>query len=90
MIGIGASLVPVAVYFALVAARTILSGQFPYPGMKVWRDTRIVRGRMALVRGWAMMFLAALVLGLAAYAAYIPTMVAGHNHSRATTSSSGN
>jgi hypothetical protein len=76
MIGIGASLVPFAAYFALFAVRIIRSGQFPYPGMKVWRDTRIVRGTSALVRGWIIVFLAVLLLGLAVYAAYIPTMMA--------------
>jgi hypothetical protein len=75
MCAIGASLVPIAVYFALVAARIIRSVQFPYPGMKVWRDTRIVRGRTALVRGWTIAFLAVFILGLAVYAAYIPRQV---------------
>jgi hypothetical protein len=76
MIGIGAGLVPFATYFALFAARIIRSRQFPYPGAKVWRDTPIVRGTRALVRGWTIAFLAVLLLGLAGYAAYIPTMVA--------------
>jgi hypothetical protein len=76
MIGIGASLVPFAAYFALFAARIIRSRQFPYPGAKVWRDTRIVRDSRALVRGWTMAFCATLLFGLAGYAAYIPTMVA--------------
>jgi hypothetical protein len=80
MIVIGAGLVPFAAYFALLAARIIRSGQFPYPGMKVWRDTRIVRSTKARVRGWTFAFLAVLLLGLAAYAAYIPTMVASHSH----------
>jgi hypothetical protein len=65
MIWIGASLVPFAAYFALFAARIIRSRQFPYPGMKVWRDTRITRGRWALVRGWTIAFLAVFLLGLA-------------------------
>jgi hypothetical protein len=42
MIAIGAGLVPFAMFFALVAARIVRSGQFPYPGMKVWHDTWIV------------------------------------------------
>jgi hypothetical protein len=76
MMTIGASLVPFAVYFALFAARIIRSRQFPYPGMKVWRDTPIVRGRGALLRGWAIAFLAVFLLGLAVYAACIPSMLA--------------
>jgi hypothetical protein len=80
MIAIGAGLVPFAAYFALFAARIIRSRQFPYPGAKVWRDTPIVRGTRALVRGWTIAFLAVLLLGLAVYAAYIPTIVASHSH----------
>jgi hypothetical protein len=78
MIGIGASLIPVAVYFAILAARIIRSGQFPYPGMKLLRDTKIVRGTRALVRGWMFAFCALSFLGLAVYAAYIPATVAKH------------
>src|ERR1700730_1638195 len=63
MIGIGASLIPVAVYFAILAARIIRSGQFPYPGMKLLRDTQIVRGTRALVRGWMFAFCALSFLG---------------------------
>jgi hypothetical protein len=89
MIAIGAGLVPFAAYFALFAARIIRSRQFPDPGMKVRRDTRIVRGRRALVRGWTIAFLAVLLLGLAVYAAYIPTMVASQSHRAASKSSQG-
>jgi hypothetical protein len=84
MFGIGASLVPFAVYIALFAARIIRSRQFPYPGAIVWRDTRIVRGTRALVRGWTMAFLAALLLGMAIYAAYIPAVLAKHQRSIST------
>jgi hypothetical protein len=78
MIGIGASLIPVAVYLAILAARIIRSGQFPYPGMKLLRDTKIVRGTRALVRGWMLAFCALSFLGLAVYAACIPATVAKH------------
>jgi hypothetical protein len=89
MIAIGAGLVPFAAYLAVVAARIIRSGQFPYPGMTVWRDTPIVRGTRALVQGWTIAFLAVLLLGLAVYAAYIPTIVASHRHPAVIKSSSG-
>jgi hypothetical protein len=89
MIAIGAGLVPFATYFALFAARIIRSRQFPYPGAKVWRDTPIVRGTRALVRGWTIAFLAVLLLGLAVYAAYIPTMVASRSHPASIKASSG-
>ena len=78
------SKVPFAVYFALVAARVIRSGQFPYSGMKVWRDTPVVRGTRAPVRGWTFAFLAVLLLGLAIYAAYIPVLLGKHQRSMST------
>jgi hypothetical protein len=84
MIGIGASLAPFAAYFAMVGARIIRSGQFPYTGMKVWRDTQVVRGTRALVRGWTFALLAAFLLGLAVYAAYIPVLLAKHQASMST------
>jgi hypothetical protein len=77
-------LVPFAAYFALLAARIIRSGQFPYPGMKVWRDTTVVRGRKALARGWGIAFCAICLFGLAVYAAYIPTLLAKHQRSMST------
>jgi hypothetical protein len=90
MIVIGAGLVLFAAYFALFAARIIRSRQFPYPGATDWRGTPIVRGtRAALVRGWAIAFLAVFLLGLAVYAAYIPTTVARHSQTGAPKSSSG-
>jgi hypothetical protein len=84
MIGIGAVLVLFAAYFALFAARIIRSGQFPYPGMKVWRDTTVVRGRRALVRGWGIAFCAIWLFGLAVYAAYVPILLAKHQRSMST------
>jgi hypothetical protein len=57
MIAIGVGLVSFVAYFSLFAARIIRSRQFPYPGAKVWRDTPIVRGTRALVRGWMIAFL---------------------------------
>jgi hypothetical protein len=84
MIGVGASLVPFAVYFAWFAARIIRSGQFPHPGATVWRDTPVVRGGRALARGWALAFCALVLLGLAVYAAYIPSLLAKHQRSMST------
>jgi hypothetical protein len=46
--------------------------------MKLLRDTKIVRGTRALVRGWMFAFCALSFLGLAVYAANIPATVATH------------
>jgi hypothetical protein len=67
---------PIAVYLAILAVRIIRSQQSPYPGAKVWRDTPIVRGREALVRGWGVAAGSACVLGTAIFVAYIPHRLA--------------
>jgi hypothetical protein len=70
-IGFGVCQLCVAMYLAVIAARIIRSRQSPYPGAKVWRDTPIVRGREALIRGWGVAAGAASILGMAIYVAYI-------------------
>ena len=72
MVGIGVSLLPVVAGMFWLASRIIVSRQFPHPGAKVFRDTRIQRGRLALVRGWVIAFCGMLILVCAAYAAYLP------------------
>ncbi len=79
-----AGLVPFAAYFACLAARILRSGQFPYPGATVWRDTPIVRGTRALVRGWVIALFSVGFLGLAVYAVYMPNLVAKHQRSIST------
>jgi hypothetical protein len=75
MLVFGLCLLPLAGYLAVLAGHILRSRQFPYPGATVWRDTRIARGRPALIRGWGLVFCAVLVLGLALYAAYIPYLL---------------
>jgi hypothetical protein len=75
-LGFGVCELPIALYLAGIAVRIIRSRQSPYPGAKVWRDTPIVRGREALVRGWGVAAGAACVLGTAVFVAYIPHRLA--------------
>jgi hypothetical protein len=75
-IGFGVCELPIVLYLAVLAVRVIRSRQCPYPGAKVWRDTPIVRGTEALVRGWGAAVGAACVLGAAIFVAYIPHRLA--------------
>jgi len=80
MLIFGLCLLPLALYFAVLAGRILRSRQFPYPGATVWRDTRIVRGRRALIRGWGLAVCALAFVGMAIFAAYIPYTVASKPH----------
>ena len=82
MFGFGASLLPVVIYLALLAARIIKSRQFPPPGTQVLRDTPIVRGKKALIRGWAMGLCAVWLLGCAIFSAVIPYTLPDHHGAR--------
>jgi hypothetical protein len=75
-IGFSVCELPMALYLAVLAMRIIRSRQSPYPGAKVWRDTPIVHGREALVRGWGAAAGAACVLGTAIFVAYLPHRMA--------------
>jgi len=72
MFGFGASLLPVVIYLALLAARIIKSRQFPPPGTQVLRDTPITRGKKALIRGWVIGLCAVWLLACAIFSAVIP------------------
>lgn len=72
MSGIGASLLPVVIYLSLLAVRIIRSRQFPPPGTRVLRDTPIVRGKKALIRGFFIGLCAVWILGCAIFSAVIP------------------
>jgi uncharacterized protein YneF (UPF0154 family) len=49
-------------YFISVGIRIIRIGQYPWPGMRVMRDTRIVRGRLAKVLGFLIILLSSVLL----------------------------
>jgi hypothetical protein len=82
MFGFGASLLPVVIYLALLAVRIIKSRQFPPPGTQVLRDTPIVRGRKALIRGFVIGLCAVWLLGCAIFAAVIPYTLSDHPGAR--------
>ena len=61
-----------ALWAALLARRIFVSGQFPAPGTRVWRDTPIVRGRAARARAWVLTICALLAFVCAILAAWLP------------------
>jgi hypothetical protein len=79
MFGLGASLLPIVIYLSLLAVRIIRSRQFPPPGTRVLRDTPIVRGKKALIRGLGLGLCAVWILGCAIFSAVIPYTLS-HNH----------
>ena len=78
MYWMSAALLPIVIYLASVAVRIIKARQFPYPGAKVFRDTEIVRGKHAIIKGAFVALAAVWVLGCAVYAAVFPRMMAYH------------
>ena len=65
--------VPAAVYLIVVGRRVCRYQAMPYPGMRVIRDTVIIRGKGALLRGRSM-----IVLGTVMIVLVITSMVATH------------
>ncbi|HVY24855.1 MAG TPA: hypothetical protein VG962_16030 [Steroidobacteraceae bacterium] len=78
MYWMSAALLPVVIYLSSIAVRIIKARQFPYPGAKVFRDTEIVRGKHAIIKGVFVALAAVWVLGCAIYAAVLPRMMAHH------------
>ena len=72
MLGVALGLLPPVVFMFRFSSRIIASKQFPYPGAVVFRDTRIQRGRLALLRGWFFRFAALFILACAVYMACLP------------------
>lgn len=66
----------VALYFYRLGSGIVRSGRFPAPGMRVVRDTLVLRGTPALRRGRALQFLAALlVLAAVGFVAFLWRLV---------------
>jgi hypothetical protein len=58
------SFFPAAVYLIITGRNVLKHGAFPYPGMKVIRDTIVVSGDKARLRGKALIFLGSLFIVL--------------------------
>jgi len=59
---VAAGAVCVAAFLGHRSWRTVRSGRHPPPGVRVIRDTRVVRGRRARLHGWIGLGLALLIL----------------------------
>lgn len=67
------SILPLAIYFLRFGQRIIESKQLPLPGAKVIRDTKVIRGERAMVRGRMVIVLSLLMICLSLIGAfYIP------------------
>ncbi len=82
--------VPFSLYLLYFSIRTYRASRFPPPGSRVVRDTRIVTGRRARMKGIAGVLLAAAFLGLALYTVRLSktigeTMLARRDNSGAAT-----
>jgi hypothetical protein len=62
---LSAPVIAFAIYFWLLGARVLRAQQFPPPGFRVIRDTPVVGGRGAMIRGHAIQILA-VCLGVSA------------------------
>lgn len=69
---LAALMLVMASYAGWHASRILRSNQFPPPHSWVLRDTPIVRGSAARLRGWAVLACAAAFVALAVYAVMLP------------------
>ena len=70
--GLAVLMLAAAAYAGWHASRILRSNQSPPPNTWLLRDTRIVHGTAARLRGWVVMACAAAFLVLAVYAALLP------------------
>ena len=54
--------IPAAVYLIIIGRNVCVFRAMPYPGMKVIHDTVVVTGKNALLRGWSMIVLGAVMI----------------------------
>jgi cytochrome bd-type quinol oxidase subunit 2 len=66
------SLVGMGAYLILLARRTLRSGQYPPPGMRVIRDTRLRKGNQAERAAISLIVLASLLIVVALFFLYWP------------------
>jgi len=60
------------VYFIILVRRTFESGQYPPPGMRVIRETRLRRGTQAKMAGISLIILSCILIVLALFFLYWP------------------
>jgi hypothetical protein len=67
------SIIPLALYLLFLGRRVLKSDRFPPPGTKVIRDTKLMKGNEARVRGRLLIFLSIVLIALALFGAlYVP------------------
>ena len=54
--------IPAAAYLIFIGRKICIFKAMPYPGMKVIHDTVVVTGKKALLRGWSLMVLGAIMI----------------------------
>jgi hypothetical protein len=65
--------IPVAVYVIIIGRRTCRYKAIPYPGMRVIRDTVVVTGKKAIIRGKGL-----IILGIVTIVLVIASMICTH------------
>ena len=60
-----------AVYLAVFGRKVLQHGCFPPPGIKVIRDTRLLEGKSAIIRGQIIILLSVLLLIFSLYGALV-------------------
>ena len=63
-------IIPFAIQMAIIAIRIIKSKQFPYPNQKVIKDTKIIYGEKAELKGKILLILSILLIIFAIYSSF--------------------
>jgi hypothetical protein len=71
-----AAVVAMSTYFFWLGVKVATTDQYPYPGMRVLRDTRIVRGGRARLRAAIALILAAVIVLAGCWAVVFGTRLA--------------
>src|SRR6266567_2762528 len=70
------SIIPIAIYCYRIGRKVIASNQFPPPGSKVIRDTKVLTGLAARRRGLTLVALSSLMMVIGVFAsAYFPIKI---------------
>ena len=63
--------IPAALYLIAVGRKVCRFQAMPYPGMKVIRDTVLVTGKRARIRGWSLIILGSLMITLVLASSFV-------------------